>query len=46
MSAFLQQLKEELNRAGIASTVITPADNFVDKINLLNQRRPAAGRIR
>ena len=44
MAAFLKQLKEKLTRTGISSTVITPADNFVDKINILN--RPTAGLIR
>jgi uncharacterized protein (DUF58 family) len=33
MTAFLQQIEEKLQRAGVASTVITPADSFVDKIN-------------
>ena len=33
MAAFLLQIKEKLQCAGVASTVITPADGFVDKIN-------------
>ncbi len=33
MAAFLQHIEEKLQRAKIASTVITPADSFVDKIN-------------
>ncbi len=33
MAAFMQQTREKLERAGVASSVITPADNFVDKIN-------------
>ncbi len=33
MAVFLQQIEEKLQRSGVASTVITPADSFVDKIN-------------
>ena len=43
MSGFLKQLKERLTRTGIAATVITPADNFVDRINRLNRTPPTAG---
>ncbi len=37
MSNFLRKLEERLTSAGIASTVITPADSFVDKINNLSR---------
>lgn len=35
MAAFLQQIEVKLQRANVAATVITPTDNFVDKINNL-----------
>ena len=46
MTKFLKQIKEQLTHAGIPSTTITPADNFVTKINTLGRLPPAADRIR
>ncbi|MCK5915953.1 MAG: DUF58 domain-containing protein [Deltaproteobacteria bacterium] len=43
MAVFLQQIKEKLLKIRIASTVITPADNFVDKINALLVPQPRSG---
>ncbi len=45
MTALLQQIEEKLQRAGVASTVITPADSFVDKINDLMVPRQVSGSL-
>ena len=45
MAVFLRQIEDKLQRAGVASTVITPVDSFVDKINDLMVPRQLPGTL-